>query len=107
MELYSLIGGLSFASLLATTLIILTRRNGTLFRSHNGNENIFRNVDHHQSVLLEDPSNEIRLKVPQAFMKMKRLLQLKPWWTKYESQRSIIDSRNPMRNKIKRFSGIS
>jgi len=81
MELYSLLGGLSFASLLATTLIILTRRNGTLLRSSDAST-IFRNVDASVPSEVTLEPYEVRLKIPKALVKMGKLFWKTPvWWS--------------------------
>jgi len=79
MELYTLLGGLSFASLLATTLILLSRRNGTLLRS--SSNDLFSRKGEGQS-----SDHEMVIKVPHFLYRFGRHFT-RPWWSSSSEER--------------------
>jgi hypothetical protein len=84
MQLYTLLGGLSFISFLATAVILLTLGNNTrFFRS---SSSLFRkspqlNRKHDEEI---EESHEVIIKVPEFIHKISKILS--PWWYLKERQ---------------------
>lgn len=90
MQLYTLLGGLSFASFLATAVIIMTRRNGTVLRSQRQGQSVAnyllnlngnRKVDHLQKNSVQEQLQESQdkfVRVPEFVYKLSKIFS--PWW---------------------------